>query len=195
MEALIYILFFIYGLLIGSFLNVCIYRIPLGISVAKGRSMCPSCHNKLGFWDLIPLFSYLFLGGHCRYCQAKISPRYAVVELLTALVFTACYWHFQALPQGILACLLAAVLIVIAFIDLDTREIPDKFHLMILFLAVINLFIDPSGDLIMKISGLFAVSVPMFVIAFFTGGFGGADIKLMAAAGLYLGTFPIIVAF
>lgn len=194
------VLFFIYGLVIGSFLNVCIYRIPKKVSVSKGRSHCPSCDQTLTALDLVPVFSYLFLRGKCRHCKVKISPRYALVELLTAFAFALVYVNFGLTLYAILACILTCVLIVVAFIDLDTKEINDRMHVIIIGLAVVNLvsLVSQTGDISVirpYVIGFLIVSVPMLLIAMLTGGFGGGDIKLMAASGLFLGAAVNVVAF
>ena len=85
---------FALGLAFGSFLNVCIYRLPLGISVVHPRSSCPNCKQPIAFYDNVPILSWLLLRGRCRHCQAPISARYVVVELLTGALFLACYAHF-----------------------------------------------------------------------------------------------------
>lgn len=194
------ILFFIYGLVIGSFLNVCIYRIPNKVSVSKGRSHCPTCDHTLTALDLVPVLSYVFLRGKCRHCKVKISPRYAIVELMTAIAFTLIYLSFGLTMYSILACVLTCVLIVVAFIDLDTKEINDRMHVIIIGLALVNLIsiVSQSGDISeirTYVVGFFIVSVPMLLLAMLTGGFGGGDIKLMAASGLFLGATLNIVAF
>ena len=201
MELYLYLtLFTVYGLVIGSFLNVCAYRIPIGESVAKGRSYCPSCRHSLSALDLVPVFSYLLLGRRCRYCKSTISPRYAMVELLTAVCFGAAYLFSPSMYLAVFNCLLMAVLIVVALIDAQTQEISDKAVLMVFALAAAVFAAQWRLDgwhhiLLLKLIGIFAVSLPMLVIARFTGGFGGGDIKLMAAAGLYLGVFNIVLAF
>ncbi len=188
--------FFVFGLVIGSFLNVCIYRIPQNISVAKGRSYCPNCKITLSPPELFPVLSYLFLGGKCKTCKEKISPRYAMVELLTAVLFALCGYVFgiMRLELGVIYALFFAVLVVVAFIDIDTMEVPDRMHVFILAFALAKIALFPSDWLGMLI-GAVIVSLPMLVIALFTGGFGGADIKLMAVSGLLLGAKSIVVSF
>src|ERR1700721_1483246 len=87
-------LIFVLGLAFGSFLNVCIYRLPLGISVVAPRSACPKCKKGIALYDNVPVLSWLILGGRCRHCKAKISPRYLFIELLTGLLFLICYAWF-----------------------------------------------------------------------------------------------------
>ncbi|MEG1973138.1 MAG: prepilin peptidase, partial [Oscillospiraceae bacterium] len=177
---------------------------PKGISVAKGRSICPACGHALGAADLVPVASYLLLGGKCRYCKAPISSRYAVVELLTALLFGLVYLVLGGGVHAVLVCLLVCVLEVVSFIDWDTGEIPDLMHLIILALALINMgFVYISGETFLGFEhpiyscllGTAVVSLPMLLIACLTDGFGGGDIKLMAAAGLFLGIWGILLAF
>lgn len=193
-------LFMLYGAVIGSFLNVCIYRIPINISVAKGRSYCPSCNHTIYKRDLIPIVSYLMLKGKCRNCGSHISFRYTAVELLTAVLFGIAYLVLGLNLYTVLVCLMVSALIVVSFIDLDTGEIPDRFHIIIGTLAVVNLinvYITTYDikSLIPFLIGFFAISVPMLIIAYFTGGFGGGDIKLMGVAGLFLGWQNVILAF
>ncbi len=195
-ESTIYfIIYILYGLLIGSFLNVCIYRIPKEISVLAGKSFCPTCNHPLNPLDLVPVFSYLFLGRRCRYCKEPISSRYALIEILTGLVFGIVYLRYGLTAGSIFVCLLACILITLSFIDLDTQEIPDRVHIFIITLALLNVFFEPSISIPNKLLGALVISVPMLMIAVLTGGFGGGDIKLMAAVGLFLGVGPTIVSF
>lgn len=186
-------MYFLYGIVIGSFLNVCIYRLPMKLSVAKGRSFCPSCNHTLKAIDLIPIASYLFLGRKCRYCKGKISARYCFVELLTGILFVAVYLKMAATWLSVIYCLAACVLVTLSFIDIDTKEIPDRMHIFILALCIPTIIIE--NNLASHLIGLVAVSVPMLIIAYFTGGFGGGDIKLMAVAGLLIGVYPVVFAF
>jgi len=187
---------FIFGTIIGSFLNVLIYRIPLKLDFVKGRSFCPSCHHELSALDLFPVFSYLFLRGKCRYCKTKISLRYPLIELLTGVLFTLVYLRFGSTLETVIGIILACDLIVLAMIDHDTLEFADGFSALIIGLGVLFLVFNyDKVVLIDAMIGMVAVSVPMYLIAVFTGGFGGADIKLMAAAGLLLGYKYILVAF
>jgi leader peptidase (prepilin peptidase)/N-methyltransferase len=194
LTALIALFIFILGTIIGSFLNVLIYRIPLKLDFVKGHSFCPHCHHDLKAWDLFPVFSYLFLGGKCRYCKVKISPRYPLIELLTGVLFTLTYLRFGNSLMSVIGCILACDLVVLSMIDHDTLEFDDGFSILILVLGAFSLILDHSAPLLTLI-GVLAISGPMLAIAYFTGGFGGADIKLMGAAGLLLGFPNIIVAF
>ena len=185
---------FLFGIIIGSFLNVLIYRIPLKLDFVKGRSFCPSCHHELGALDLFPVFSYLFLKGKCRYCHEKISWRYPLIELLTGILFTGVYLRFGFSLTSVIGILLSADLVVLALIDHDTMEFADGFSIFILILGVISMALTLPNPMT-TIFGMFVISLPMYGIAALTGGFGGADIKLMGAAGLLLGFPNILVAF
>lgn len=174
------------GFVIGSFLNVCIYRIPLHLNIAKGRSFCPSCHTTLKPYDMVPIFSYLILRGNCRKCKAPISVQYPLVEALTGILFLAAFLaHGFTIYSGLL-CLFFCCLIVVSITDIQTMTIPDSLQVFIFILAVINIIVTPN-ELIEKLIGLAVISIPMLLIAAITGGFGGGDVKLCAVSGLFLG--------
>ena len=132
---------FLFGVSIGSFLNVVIYRLPLGKSVAEPQwSFCPNCQHRLHGVDLFPLFSYLLLGRKCRYCHQPISPRYFGVELLTGLAFVALYLRLESamLPNIVALLCFTAVLIPIFFIDLATFTIPTSLNLFAFLIALVR---------------------------------------------------------
>lgn len=184
----------ILGLLIGSFLNVCIYRIPEEISVAKGFSYCPNCKTRIQPYDLIPVISYLFLKGSCRHCKTHISIQYPLVELLTSLLFVLVFYQFGLTPLAGLTAVLVSVLVIITFIDLKHQIIPDELVIIIFICGIISIFLSDLSPWD-HIIGFFAVSVLLLIIAFLSkGGMGGGDIKLMAAAGLFLGWKLILLA-
>jgi leader peptidase (prepilin peptidase)/N-methyltransferase len=191
---LIALFIFVFGTIIGSFLNVLIYRIPLKLDFVKGRSFCPHCHHELTALDLFPVFSFLFLKGKCRYCGEKISWRYPLIELLTGILFALSYLRFGNTWMSLIGMALAADLIVLSMIDIDTMEFDDGFSIFVLILGIIAFAIQP-GTVMFTLLGMFVISIPMYILAVLTGGFGGADIKLMGAAGLLLGFPNIIVAF
>lgn len=181
------ILIFILGILIGSFLNVCIYRIPENISVAKGFSFCPTCKKRIMPYDLIPVFSYVFLKGACRNCQTKISIKYPLVELLTGILFVLTFNQLGLTMLTGLTFVLVAVLVVISFIDLKLQIIPDGLVAIIFVTGIAAIFFSGRSPW-EHIIGFFAVSLLLLLIALITGGgMGGGDIKLMGAAGLFLG--------
>ncbi len=129
MNTLTGLLFFVLGAIIGSFLNVCIYRLPREKSIVTPGSSCPHCEKPIAFYDNIPIFSYLILRGKCRHCGAAISARYVVVELLTALLYMALFSVYGLSLELAVALLFVTVLIVVSFIDLDFRIIPDILSL------------------------------------------------------------------
>jgi len=182
------------GLLIGSFLNVCIYRIPEEISVAKGFSYCPNCKNRIQPYDLIPVISYIFLKGSCRYCKKHISVQYPLVELLTSLLFVLVFYQFGLTPLAGLVAILVSVLIAITFIDLKHQIIPDELVIIIFVCGIISIFLSGRSPW-EHIIGFFAVSLFLLLVAFLSkGGMGGGDIKLMAVAGLFLGWKLILLS-
>lgn len=179
---------FILGLLIGSFLNVCIYRLPQNQSIITPPSHCMICNSRLKPWDLIPVISYLLSRGRCRYCGTAFSGRYALVELLTASLFVWCLEVFGPTPELIKALILTAFFIVITFIDYDHQLILDK---VLLWLSgagvVINLWIGSVSPLDMLIAGLIGGGLLLIIALVSGGGMGGGDIKFAAALGLCFG--------
>ena len=127
----------VFGLLVGSFLNVVIHRVPLGMSISFPPSHCPECEEKIKPWDNIPVLSYLLLRGRCRRCGNRISLRYPAVELVTGLLFAAIAWRFGATWWTPVHCLFAAALIAAAMIDFDHQIIPDSISLGGLVVALI----------------------------------------------------------
>lgn len=119
----------LFGLLIGSFLNVCIYRLPLDLSVVRPRSHCPNCEHLIAWYDNVPLLSYALLGGRCRNCKAPISLRYPAVELLTGVCFFVIVLALGPSLVAVKYCVFAAILITLVFSDLEERILPDEFTL------------------------------------------------------------------
>ena len=138
---------FFVGLAFGSFLNVCIYRLPLGLSVVTPRSACPKCKQPIAFYDNVPVLSWLILGGRCRQCKTRISPRYLMIELLTGLLFLACYWYFGLTLFTLKYCTFAFLLLGLIFTDAETKLLPDKLTLPGLALGVIFSLLVPVSDL------------------------------------------------
>lgn len=136
-----------FGLVFGSFLNVCIYRMPLGLSVVRPRSSCPACHEPIAAYDNIPVVSWLVLRGKCRHCKARISPRYAVVELLTGGLFALSYYVALATPdptvQAAKLCVLSFLLIGLIFTDAETKLLPDLLTLPGLAVGLAFSFLAP----------------------------------------------------
>lgn len=186
---------FLFGICIGSFLNVCIYRIPNKIKVYDGYSFCPSCHNRLKAYDLIPVISYLILNRKCRYCGCKISPVYPIVELSAGLLFAFAFYLYGVCFNTLIVWTLISVLIVASFMDIKSLEIPDGVSLWIAALGVVSFFI-PGLLWHERVLGIFAASLPLFIILLLTkgGAMGMGDIKFMAAAGLLLGYKLILLS-
>ncbi len=184
----LYILVFLYGIIIGSFLNVCIYRIPKKENIATTRSHCMSCGYQLKWYDLVPLFSYLALRGKCRKCGSRISVQYPLVEALNGALYLLVFWRYGLSVDSLLYCLLFSALIVLSVIDFRTYEIPVGINIFILTLGLIRIVTDMSHWLSYGI-GLLSVSIPLLLIYLVTKGrgIGGGDVKLMAAAGLLIG--------
>lgn len=193
----VYLTIFAFGIVIGSFLNVCIYRIPKGETIVTTPSHCMACGYHLKWYDLIPIFSWLFLGGKCRKCGAKISVQYPLIECCNGILYVLIFSMKDfALLDGILACLLASALLVLAVIDARTFEIPLGINIFILVLGVLHMGSDLSHWQ-QYIIGFFAVSLVLELIVRLSHGkaMGGGDVKLMAAAGLFLGWKNIWIAF
>ena len=191
------IFIFIFGTLVGSFLNVCIYRLPREESIVFPRSRCPSCYRTLGFFDLIPIFSHLFLKGRCRYCGGKISPFYSLVEALTGIIFLLVVFNFGLSLSALALVVFSSLLIVIFFIDLKHKIIPNTLtYPGIVFGLGVSLL--PPPLLVKFLDSLFALILGggfFLLIAFVSrGGMGGGDIKLAGMMGAYLGCKDLILA-
>lgn len=193
------LLIIIYGLIIGSFLNVCIYRIPRGESIAWPGSHCPTCSHSLSWYDNIPLLSYLVLKGKCRYCKSNISAQYPVVESLNAVLYIIMYFRFGFGVDFIFYSLMSSVLLAIIFIDLKEMIIPDSLVLSILVLSVIHKTVNYflygiSPEIINSFLGLLLAGGMFTAIVLISrGGMGGGDVTLMGALGFVLGVKYILL--
>jgi leader peptidase (prepilin peptidase) / N-methyltransferase len=204
---LLYVFVFIFGSIIGSFLNVCIYRIPRSLSIVWPSSQCPSCSRPIRAWDNIPILSFLVLGGKCRNCGVKISFRYPLVEALNAFFYVFLSWRFGISWDFLVYGVFCSALIVITFIDLDFQIIPDRITLPGIPLGLLAgslLLPDPflraaqlgwKGSLIGALSGfLFYYFVAVAGEKIFKKeAMGGGDIKMMAMVGGFLGWKGIIL--
>ena len=189
-------LIFIYGIVIGSFLNVCIYRIPLGEDIVKPHSHCMTCGYQLKWYDLVPLFSYLILKGTCRKCNTKIPAQYPIVEAANGILYVIVFLVNGFNILSILYCLLCSALLVLSVIDFRTYEIPFGINVFILVLGLIRVGLDYTNWSTYVIGSL-AVSLFLQLLLVISKGraIGGGDVKLMAVAGLLLGWQLIILAF
>lgn len=191
----IHIFITIMGILVGSFLNVLIYRIPKKEEFVKTSSHCMSCGHKLAWYDNIPLFSWLTLKGKCRYCKEKISAQYPIVEAVNGLL-----WLFVFLVNGlnvesVFLCAMTSGLIALSVIDWRTYEIANGFHVYFGIIGIINLILNRQ-DWMNYLIGFFCVSLVLLAIYVISGGaaIGGGDVKLMAVCGLLLGWKNIALA-
>jgi len=208
---------FVLGLAFGSFLNVCIYRLPLGIPVTTPRSACPHCKQLIAFYDNMPVLSWLILRGRCRHCKAPISPRYLLIELLTGALFLTCYWHFGLTLATLKYCAFGFLVLGLIFTDAETKLLPDKLTLTGLGLGLVFSLLVPlndlasqflpgivnlpfSGDISVRIFSLLDSAIgAIFGAAFIYGagaiylrwrgteGMGFGDVKLMAMVGAFIG--------
>ena len=208
---------FLLGLAFGSFLNVCIYRLPLDLSVVTPRSACPRCKRLIAFYDNLPVVSWLLLRGRCRHCQARISPRYLFVELLTAALFLGCYAYCGLTLAGLKYCAFGFLLLGLIFTDAETKLLPDKLTLPGLAIGLLFSLLIPvrdvasqflpgminlpfSADLAARLFSLLDSLLGAALGASFIYGAGAAylrwrgaegmgfgDVKLMAMVGAFLG--------
>lgn len=193
--------FTLLGLCMGSFVNVCIDRLPRRESIIKPPSHCSACNHKLGILDLVPLFSYLWLRGRCRYCRTPIPLRLPVVEGMTALLFTFLFWRFGlGLELGI-SLIYASLLIIIFVIDLENQLVLDKVTYPGMVLALAFSFFRPGPGVVSSLEGgalgLVGMALPLIVYRFCLcerrqDGMGMGDVKLGALVGLMIG-YPLVV--
>ena len=198
----------LFGLCIGSFLNVCIYRIPQSKSILYPGSMCVSCGAPVRFYDNIPVLSYIILGGKCRNCKAPFSFRYPMVELLTGLMALAVVMKYGISFESLIYFVFICSLLVITFIDIDHQIIPDVISLPgipIYFLAAFALPTTSYADtLINSVLGILIGGGTLFMVGWLymlatkKEGMGGGDIKLLAMIGALIGwkgiLFTIIIS-
>lgn len=188
-----YIFAFMFGAIVGSFLNVCICRLPRGESVVFPSSRCPDCGTRIPFYDNIPILSYIFLRGRCRFCQGKISIQYLLVELINALLTLFLFMKFGPTFAFLVLFLFCCAMVVITFIDLEHQIIPDVISLPGIVAGFACSFFIPQlgwkGSLIGILVGGGSLYLVAFLYHFFTGkeGMGGGDIKLLAMMGAFFG--------
>jgi leader peptidase (prepilin peptidase) / N-methyltransferase len=204
---------FALGLAFGSFLNVCIYRLPRGMSVVRPGSSCPNCKAHIRFYDNIPVLSWVILRGRCRDCHAPITSRYALVELLTGLLFLVCYAHFGLTLATLKCCSFAFLLLGLIFTDAETQLLPNQLTIPGIVLGLLFSLVVPVNDLVSQLlpglistssswrllSLLDAVTGAAVGASFLYGagaiylrargveGMGFGDVKLMAMVGAFLG--------
>ena len=196
LELIPYIIIFIFGITIGSFLNVCIYRIPLGESIVTAPSHCMTCGRKLKWYDMVPVFSWLVLGGKCRNCKSKISVQYPIIEGVNGILYVMICAVNGLEWSSVIYCFMASALLVLSIIDRRTYEIPIGINVFLFVLGIAMTILD-RGNLVEHLIGMICVSGLLGILYLLTGGraIGGGDIKLMFACGLILGWKLILLAF
>jgi leader peptidase (prepilin peptidase)/N-methyltransferase len=205
------ILLFFLGLIFGSFLNVCIYRLPLDLSIVRPRSFCPHCERPISGFDNIPVLSWILLRGRCRRCAQPISIRYPLVEIITGLLFAACAIHFHSPLPIAKCCIFALIVLGLIFTDLDHQILPDEltlgglllglaFSLVVWVQAIPGLVYLPSHgwqvrlfSLLNSVAGAAVGAGIVYLIGEFyrlirgRHGMGFGDVKLMGLIGAFLG--------
>lgn len=201
MENIILVWMGLFGLVIGSFLNVVIHRLPRHVPFLKGRSVCPHCNTQLKWYHNIPVLSFALLGGRCAFCGGRISYRYPTVEIINALFYVYFYWQFGfSLNFGIFA-FLSSALLVIFFIDLDFQIIPDVITLPGIALGLAVSLLPGGIDIVNAAIGLLVGGSSLYLIAmlgdwlFKKESMGGGDVKMAAMLGAFLGWQKIILIF
>ncbi|HEY3373851.1 MAG TPA: prepilin peptidase [Candidatus Aquicultor sp.] len=211
MVYILLILFFMVGSIIGSFLNVCAYRIPRSESIMFPGSHCPACGGAIAPYDNIPIVSYLLLRGTCRHCRGRIGIRYPLVELTTGALWAAVYYRFGLSSQLAGALFFVTVLTVLSAIDYDTKTLPDKLLLPSIGLSALALLLYPiqidalpliAGSGVLRAmfgfvagGGLLLIVALLGMLVFKREAMGGGDIKLAAFMGLYLGGYVVLAIF
>ena len=189
---------FVLGTIIGSFLNVCIYRIPAGKSIVSPPSSCPNCGHQIRWYQNIPILSYLFLGAKCASCKTKISLRYPAIEFLTGILFAAVLYDFGFSVATLVYWLFVAALVTITFIDLDHQIIPDVISLPGIIVGFICSFFIPWLSWVDSSLGILLGGGILLSIAWLyekiahREGMGGGDIKLLGMLGAFLGWKAIL---
>ena len=203
---MLYLLFIILGGIWGSFSNVCIYRLPKNQGIITGRSFCPSCKNKIQWFDNIPILSFILLKGKCRHCENKISVQYLIIEIISSISFVTIYYFFGLTINTLLLLILSIFFIIIFFIDLKHFIIPNVLTFPLMVIGFIKSF-DPNLNKTIfpnyinsLIGGLIGYFIIWLIIYFYKKvrkkeGMGLGDAKLMAAIGFWFGwvSVPIVI--
>lgn len=207
-EVLLLLAFFVFalGLSLGSFANVCIYRIPLELSIVFPGSSCPKCKKPIPWYENIPVLSYVFLGGKCAKCKSPISMQYPVIEFLTGTLFLLLFLKYQLSLSFFIFLCLTFVLVVISGIDYYHRIIPDIFPLILLIIGILTGFFNVTlgdnytGRLVNSLLGILAGGGSLLLVGFAGGiifkkeAMGGGDVKLMAGIGAIIGWDKVLFA-
>lgn len=184
---------FAFGATLGSFLNVCIYRLPRDLSVVRPPSACPTCQTPIRWYDNVPVLGWLWLGGKCRACRAPISVRYPLIEAAIGLIWTACVWQWGVSPEAFAAAVFFTILVGITFTDAEHYIIPDEFTIGGLVLGLALSLRHGADGLLAAAIGAAAGFAVLYAVAwlgervFGKEAMGGGDIKMMAMVGAFLG--------
>lgn len=199
MESLI---FLVLGLVIGSFLNVCIYRLPRKISIVSPYSFCPFCGKPIKPWHNIPVLSFLLLQGKCAYCKARIPVRYPVVEILNGIFYLLAYLKFGLILQLPFILIFISALLVLSFIDIEFQIIPDAISIPLIVLGMMISFLPScssniASNIVESLIGIVVGGGSLLLVSIISrGGLGGGDIKLNGAVGAFLGwKFALLTVF
>ncbi len=187
------LIIFLYALVIGSFLNVCIYRIPRDVSIVWPRSFCPNCQKNIPWYDLIPVLSYIILRGRCRFCRATIGIQYPVVEISTAILALIFYKKYGLTGEFFKIAFFCCLLIIIAWIDCYHRRIPNKLSILGIIAGMAWAFFYGKAALLHAGLGMLIGGGILFPIAFFyPRGMGMGDVKLLAMIGAFVGVKAVL---
>jgi leader peptidase (prepilin peptidase) / N-methyltransferase len=183
---LIALIAFVVGLAVGSFLNVVAYRLPLKRSLVRPGSACPACERPIAWYDNVPLVSYLVLRGRCRHCDARIAPRYPLVELATGLLFAGCVLAFGPSGRALVAMFFCAALVAVSATDLEHRIVPNKVVLPAAAIVLVAMTVlEPGVEWVLS---AFGASLFLFLAALaYPKGMGMGDVKLALLLGAALG--------
>ncbi len=189
----LYILAFVFGAVVGSFLNVCICRMPRGESIVSPPSHCPNCGFRIPFYDNIPILSYIILAGKCRSCRTRISPQYPLVELINALLTLFLFMKFGPTFVFLVLFIFCSAMVVVTFIDLEHQIIPDSISLPGIVLGFVVSFFIPRFGWVNSLIGIAVGGGSLLLVAYGyqlltkKEGMGGGDIKLLAMMGAFFG--------
>lgn len=190
---------FILGCVIGSFLNVCIFRLPEGRSIVRPPSACPHCAAPIAWYDNIPLISFIIIGRRCRNCSFPIAWRYPLVELLSGVLCALLIWRYGPSVRFVIYYILVAALIVVAFIDIDHQIIPNEISLPGIVIGFLFSFVNPDIGWIGSVIGIIVgggcllLVIGIYYLLTKREGMGGGDVKLLAMIGAFLGIGGVFI--
>lgn len=185
------LIFLIYGLFIGSFLNVCIFRIPSGISIVKPPSSCGSCGHRLNYIDMLPVVNYVTNKGRCKYCGSPYSIQYPLIELLNGLLYALIAVKYGFSITSVVYCIIVSILITISIIDMKHKIIPDSLNIAGAIAGIVYIFITKASMLNSMLGALIGLGL-FLSISLLTNAMGGGDIKLMAVLGFIFGVKGVL---